>query len=446
MRSYKPQRNSGKFVKVILAFGLIVATNCYASQWVNESGATTQIGDELELVGDWNDITRAEIELAVVPGQKYTLRGKVKNSRAGLKTYIGVLNGTENTEHYKDEATYRNIAPITFTAQGESIIVYASVWRYQNPGTGFVKNVTLGSPILELPTYNSNNTGGGVGNCAGNYTVCDDFDGSQVDSSKWYVLRKQWGGNNANGGVVEDNVDVSNGNLLLTGLGNNYNGAVRGINKDGSSRSDGKKTGAGIASKDYLGSGIYEVRMKALPEFGAVSTIWTFHYQEFSQGDQEYIDNNGTGDYWASNHEIDIEIPGRPGEAFENISFDYFLGNSWRGERESEYDVNYINSGDNADGQYHDYKFIWHTGGNGETPRIEFYRDGQYLYTETDHIPTYKGRLWLAVWFANGWAGSANFDTDTMVVDYFKFTAFDEPNDVVTAESYPCAGLIGCVE
>ncbi|WP_416306648.1 glycoside hydrolase family 16 protein [Neptunicella sp. SCSIO 80796] len=440
---------SRKFLLCLTVLTTLFALQANASAWVNKSGTTSQTGDVLELVGDWNDIARAEIELDVEQGQTYTLRGKVKNTRDGLKTYIGVLNGTENIEHYKSETTYKAIQPITFVAQSDTVIVYSSVWRYQDPGTGYVKDVELGVPVLDLPASGETSGGGGgsgTGNCDGNYTLCDDFDGSTVDSSKWYVLRKQWGGNGANGGVVEDNVAVSNGNLVLTGLGNDYTGPVRGINKDGSQRSDGKKTGGGIASKDYLGSGIYEVRMKVLPELGAVSTIWTFHYQEFYPGDQEYIDNNGTGSYWASNHEIDIEIPGRPNAAFENISFDYLLANTWRGERESEYDVNYVNSGDNADGQFHDYKFIWHTGGNGETPRVEFYRDGQYLYTETDHIPNYKGRLWLAVWFANGWAGVADFDSDNMVIDYFRFTAFDEPNDAAVAESYPCAGLIGCVE
>jgi hypothetical protein len=433
-------------IKCLFIMHFFLTGVAQASEWINKTGVTTQTGDILTLVGDWNDIARAEIELDVVPGKKYIINGEVKNSRSGLKTYIGVLNGSENIEHYKDTTSYEEIQPITFIAQGDTIVVYSSIWRYQDAGTGYVSNVTLGSPILDLPASGSSGGNTNTGNCTGAYTLCDDFDGNAVDASKWYVIRKQWGGNGANGGVVVDNVAVSGGNLILTGLGNDYTGPVRGINKNGSTRADGKKTGGGIASKDYTGSGIYETRMKVLPEFGAVSTIWTFHYQEFYPNDQEYIDNNGTGSYWASNHEIDIEIPGRPAAAIQNISFDYLLGNTWRGERGSEYDVNYINSGDNADGQFHDYKFIWHTGGNGETPRVEFYRDGQYLFTEVDHIPTIKGRLWLAVWFANAWAGDADFTSDDLVIDYFRFTAFNEPNDESVAESYPCAGLIGCVE
>ena len=426
---------------ILLITMSFVTIKASASEWVNTSGNTTQTGDILELVSDFTTTARAEIVLDVVPGNTYTLYGKVKNSVSGLKTYIGVNNGTENIEHYRDKTSYRDIAPIHFTAQGDTIIVYGSLWKQQGDGFGSISKVTLGQPVLTLLA--SGETGGN-GNCEGTYTFCDDFDDTSVDANKWYVLRKQWGGNNANGGVVEDNVSVSGGNLNLAGLGNYYDGSVTGINKDGSSRSDGKKTGGGIATKEYLGSGIYEVRMKALPDFGAVSTIWTFHYQEYYPADQEYIDNNGTGTYWASNHEIDIEIPGRPAAAHENFSFDYLLANVWQGERENEYDANYLNSGDNADGLFHDYKFIWHTGGNGETPRVEFYRDGLYLFTETDYVPTKKGRLWLAVWFANGWAGDADFDTDTMAVDYFRFTAFNEPNDDDAPESFPCDGLIGC--
>ena len=433
-------------IKVIILLVILSFTSVKSNSadWVNTSGNSTQVGDVLELVSDFSTTARSEIELDVIPGNTYTLYGKIKNSVDGLKTYIGVNNGTENIERYRDKTSSRDIAPIQFIAQGNTIIVYGSLWKQQGEGFGSISEVTLGQPILTLQASGDTGGTGGTGNCEGIYTLCDDFDNASVDTSKWYILRKQWGGNNANGGVVEDNVSVSDGNLNLVGLGDYYNGSVKGINKDGSIRADGKKTGGGIATKDYLGSGIYEVRMKALPNFGAVSTIWTFHYQAFYPNDQEYIDNNGTGTYWASNHEIDIEIPGRPAAAHGNFSFDYLLANVWQGERESEYDVNYINSGDNADGLFHDYKFIWHTGGNGETPRVEFYRDGQYLFTEIDYVPTKKGRLWLAVWFANGWAGDANFDSDVMVVDYFRFTAFNEPNDNDEAEHFPCDGIIGC--
>ena len=91
---------------------------------------------------------------------------------------------------------------------------------------------------------------------------------------------------------------------------------MKGINKDRSLRADGKRVGGAIATKDYFGSGSYEVRMKVLPKFGVSSAIWTFHYQEYYPGHPEYVAKPvGAPDYYASNHEIDIEMPGRPGAA-----------------------------------------------------------------------------------------------------------------------------------
>src|SRR5690606_13413906 len=105
--------------------------------------------------------------------------------------------------------------------------------------------------------------------------------------------------------------------------GDLYEGPVMGINKDGSIRTDGKRVGAAIATAYYFGSGRYEVRMKVPPELGVCTAIWTFHYQEFYPGDPQYREKPvGGKDYYAINHEIDMEFPGRPGPAHENYGFD----------------------------------------------------------------------------------------------------------------------------
>ena len=87
----------------------------------------------------------------------------------------------------------------------------------------------------------------------------------KVDPLNFLVAFKQWGGNN--GGVLPDNlfVDDDEGRskvLRMRALGNYYDGPVRGINKDGSSRPDGRRSGSAIASKEYFASGKYEVRAK----------------------------------------------------------------------------------------------------------------------------------------------------------------------------------------
>lgn len=49
--------------------------------------------------------------------------------------------------------------------------------------------------------------------------------------------------------------------------------------------------------------------------------------------------------------------------------------------------------------QWHTYRFDWHTGDANEQARVDFYVDGQLLYTSYEHIPTHASRLWLGIWF-----------------------------------------------
>lgn len=100
--------------------------------------------------------------------------------------------------------------------------------------------VVVGTSIVEYPTSARNET----------EIFYDDFSGGTLDPDKWLVAYKNWGGNitengvkvDYNGGVIPQNVSVSDGRLILTGNGNMYNGVLRGINKDGSQRTDGKRT------------------------------------------------------------------------------------------------------------------------------------------------------------------------------------------------------------
>lgn len=423
--------------------------------WINVSGLTAVNNSVLELTGS-SQRALAELQnVAVTPGTLYTVTANFRNT-AGY-TYIGVVNGSQIIERGGNQTSSTAISPISFVAAGSTIRIYGSYWQNQT-GKGFLSNVNLNGVALVDGDGGGGDGGGGTGNCAGTYTFCDDFDGTSLNPALWYKVRKNWGGQingtatSYNGGVLPENVSVGGGYLYLEGHGDHYTGPLLGINKNGTTRADGKKVGAAIASTEYFGSGTYEVRMKVLPHFGAVSTIWTFHYQEHDEGSPEYVANNGSGDYWISNHEIDIEMPGRPAAPASNISFNYALFNTWRGERESpaEYVTGYTNTGiNNADGNFHVYKFEWRTGSapNRNDSYVRFYVDGVLKRTLTGNaafVPFKKGRLWLANWFARDWAGVANFDTSAMVVDYVRFTAANDPNDVSVAESYPCDGLVGC--
>lgn len=262
----------------------------------------------------------------------------------------------------------------------------------------------------------------------------DDFSGGSLDTGKWLIAEKNWGGTvtengvtvDYNGGVRAENVALSNENLVLTGCGNRYEGDVRGINRDGSLRADGKRCGAAIATKEYFASGSYEIRAKIAPELGCCSAMWTFEYEE----------DDADGALRITNHEIDIEFPGR--DAADDLSLRHALCTTW--VTEEDYKTKSVLCGDQTDGAFHTYRFDWHTGSDTETPRVEFYFDGVLTHTAYEHIPTNAGRFWLGLWFPKGWAGTPDFEKAVFEIDYAKITPFHEAGDTPQNETYPNDG------
>ena len=269
----------------------------------------------------------------------------------------------------------------------------------------------------------------------------DDFNGNSLDTNKWLIANKAWGGQN--GGVVKENVSVSNGTLKLEGHGLNYTGNVKGTGKYGDS---GKLVGAAVATRDYYASGSYEVVAKIAPNLGACSAMWTFEYEEYYEGDEGYIPELAMDHCTVVNHEIDIEIPtavnSHSTENFHSARF-----NTWT--YENVYTPHFMDVGvDLDDGNFHTYRFDWHTGDASETARVEFYIDNQLLYTCYKTIPTNAGRFWIGVWFpfANdtdgdkkpdtGWAGRADFDTTVFEIDSVKITPYNEAGDTAQKETY----------
>lgn len=262
----------------------------------------------------------------------------------------------------------------------------------------------------------------------------EDFSGGSLDTDKWLIVEKNWGGTvNAdgvtedyNGGVIAENVKLRDGKLVLTGLGNEYNGELKGINRDKSRRSDGKRCGGAIATRDYFGSGSYEIRAKIAPELGCCSAMWTFEYEENYSGDTLNI----------VNHEIDIEFPGR--NPNDDLSLSHALCTTW--VTEDDYKSKSVDCGDQADGEFHTYRFDWHTGSDSETPRVDYYFDDVLTYTSYDFIPTNESRFWLGLWFPKYWAGTPDFEQTEFEVDYVKITPFHESGDTPQHESYPDSG------
>jgi beta-glucanase (GH16 family) len=291
-------------------------------------------------------------------------------------------------------------------------------------------------------------------------TLCDDFNGSSLDLTKWWYGRKHWGPEAPkNHGVAPENVSVHDGRAFFAANGDSYTGAVKGVRKGtGGYVQDqpGLRSGGIIVSDAYLGSGRYEARVKLPPSTGVCSALWTFHYQEIAEGAPEYQEylkagNVAQGDkengyYVVVNHEIDIEIPtALKNEADSNASYSNARYNTWIGETTPEYTDAFVNNGANlSDGAFHILRFDWHTGGSGQEPRVEFYVDDVLKHTTKTHVPTIKGRITLGTWFPEWAGGVAAFDVQYLEIDWFKFTPFAEPNDRNVVESYPGDGMTKC--
>ena len=272
----------------------------------------------------------------------------------------------------------------------------------------------------------------------------EDFDGDEVAPSVWKVAYRNWGGKtdsgeDYNGGVHPDNVSVESGMLVLTAHGDRYTGEPMGITSSGGQRGDGTRVGAAIATEAYMGSGRYEIRMKVADALGVCSAPWTFHYRELYPGEAGYVPN--PMGYTVLNHEIDMEMPGRPGSAFTDISFSWALLNTWVGEQEDEYTSLHTDLGvAQNDGEFHTYRFDWRTGGSGVEPEVAFYVDDVLVTTSTTHVPTAAGRLWLGAWFPKEWAGDPDFESAQMVVDWVRVTPFHDSGDEFVPETYPDDG------
>lgn len=274
--------------------------------------------------------------------------------------------------------------------------------------------------------------------------VADFSNTSHLDSSKWLIANKGWGGDN--GGVVPANVHFADGALQLEAHGDQYTGPVKGV--------DGKRNtrvGAAIVSRDYYASGRYDVVAKVPKQLGACTAFWTFHYIEETPSQPDYWNEPNR----IRNSEIDWEMPTSLGNGSspDPISFSNARANAWGGKwggegGESSQRValgNII-----GDGQYHTYSIEWHSGGNGILPHITWLVDGKQVQQldgsdfGQDNIPFRASRFWIGIWFPasgylgqTGWAGNPDFDTTRLSIKSVSITPFNEPNDRYEAETWP---------
>ncbi len=221
----------------------------------------------------------------------------------------------------------------------------------------------------------------------------DDFSNG-IDPDVWEIAHRKW--QVTNNGVIFENVNYTeDGTLVLQANGDNYAGPFKGYESD-----DGRRTGAAIITNKALGPGRFEVRMKILPRFGATSAIWTFYYDSVL----------------GLNQEIDIELNVR--NDFRTFWVTHWITEVIRDHSEIKMDILH------NDGEYHIYRFDWHT----NPRRIDYYVDNILVYSSTLNVPNHAGRFWVGHWFPEGWAGTPDFETDYMFVDWVKYTPYlDNP-------------------
>jgi len=270
----------------------------------------------------------------------------------------------------------------------------------------------------------------------------DDFtDG--LDPQKWLIADKAWGGDN--GGVIPANVEVVDGIVRLAAHGDNYTGDVVGHG--------GRTTrvGATIVTRDYYASGRYEVRARVPQTLGAASAFWSYHYIEYHPSQPEYW----TEPNRIRNSEIDWEFPTARDDGTQNdpVSFDYARANTWGGKFGGEGGNVSLrpNIGELvADGEFHTYAYEWHAGGDGRDPFVAWFVDDVEVARYTgesfgqDNVPHRASRFWVGIWFPAsgyrdqvGWAGSPDFDTAYLDIDWIRITPSYAPADTYEPETWP---------
>jgi len=56
-------------------------------------------------------------------------------------------------------------------------------------------------------------------------------------------------------------------------------------------------------------------------------------------------------------------------------------------------------------------------------------------------VPYIAGRFWIGIWFPDVVAGTPNFVTGDMYVDWVRITSNPSPNDQYLPETYPNDGI-----
>lgn len=258
-----------------------------------------------------------------------------------------------------------------------------------------VKGLIIGNPVFAQTNP-----------CSGSYILCDDFNGSAIDTSKWTVANLD----------IANKYPVRPANIVLTTV--NDNGTTLTVvdaKAFGDTHSAAPRQGGVLITKLRYGGGRYEVRMKNLPGPYACTCFWN------------YYDSSNEAHPPATRvyTEIDIEMPAHLASPPAWPTWRKTLGfNTWS-KTDADADATYIqhvSSIDPFDGQFHVFRFDWRDGTNGSR-KIDWYLDGVLQASTTAHVSDAPAQLWVGNWPAF-WPGmDYNFNVKHQYIDWVRISA-----------------------
>ncbi|MEN0037585.1 MAG: glycoside hydrolase family 16 protein [Cellvibrio sp.] len=243
-----------------------------------------------------------------------------------------------------------------------------------------------------------------AGTCVGNYILCDDFDGAAIDTAKWTIANENIG----------NKYPIRPQNIALTTV-EDKGSTITVVDSMtfGDLHPTQKRQGGLLKSKNLIGGGRYEIRMKNLPGPYGCSCFWIYYDS----------DDHANPPAKRIYTEIDIEMPAnvKPAPAWDTAKT--ILGfNTWsRTERDE--DATYINHSSTTvnpfDGEFHVYRFDWYDGKNGNV-RIDWYVDDILQATTTEHVNGDPAILYAGAWPAPWPVMNYNFHTEHLYIDWIR--------------------------
>lgn len=247
----------------------------------------------------------------------------------------------------------------------------------------------------------------GNGPCAGTYLLCDDFNGSAIDLSKWSI-----------GDVdIAHTYPVSPENVTLGTMSDNgVTITVVDAAIFGNLHAAAPDQGGLLITNAQYGGGRYEARMKNLPGPNGCSCMWNY-YDSLNDPSPPPV---------RVYTEIDIEMPAHVASPPAWSTWESTLGfNTWSNS-DADSDgtiIAYQSPSVNPfDGQFHVFRWDWHDGTDG-TLQIEWYVDGILQTSTAQHVSSHPAQLWVGNWPAP-WSGmDYNFDVADMYIDWVRISA-----------------------